>query len=72
MIQKHRLASCFPSVFEGKKYNHLKYFSPLSKFISDESFSLNQGRKSLTSEKVGSLDSNIKRPIQHIDHMSDL
>jgi hypothetical protein len=72
MIQKHRLASCFPSVFEGKKYNHLKYFSPLSKFISDESFSLNQGRKSLTSEKVGSLDSNIERSIQHIDHMSDL
>jgi len=72
IIQMHRLASCFPSVFEGTKYNHHKFFSPLSKFISDENFSLNQGRSSLTSAKVGSLDSDIEEPILHIDHMSDL
>lgn len=67
IIQRYRLASCFPSIFEGTTYDHTKYFSPLSTFISTESFSWNQGRDSLTSARLGS-----KEPIQHADHMPDL
>ena len=67
IIQRFRLASCFPSIFEGTTYNHMKYFTPLSKFISTENLSWNQGRDSLTSARLG-----LQEPIRHADHMPDL
>jgi hypothetical protein len=52
MIQMHRLASKFPSIFENKKYDHMKYFRPLSQFKSEESLLESQERNSLTSDSV--------------------
>jgi len=61
IIQQHRLAIKFPSIFEDKPYNHLKYFRPLSHFLSEENFLVSQGREGLTSEEV----------IMGIDHTQD-
>ena len=61
IIQQHRLANKFPSIFEDQPYNHLKYFKPLSHFLSEEYFLVSQGREGLTSEEV----------IMGIDHTQD-
>ena len=56
-IQRHKLASKFNSVFEGTKYNSLKYFKPLSEFRSGETISENQGQFRFTdNDTVVSLD----------------
>ena len=66
-IQQHRLASKFPSVFEGKLYNHKKYFRPLSNFVRTEPLSWNQGQHSLTSEEMS--EGKTDDVLMHTDHM---
>jgi len=51
-IQTHRLAKKFKSVFENKKYNHMKYFRPLSEFRSGDNLSGGQGQSYLTNEDI--------------------
>jgi hypothetical protein len=49
-IQAHRLASKCQSVFQNQKYNHNKYFQPLSEYKYSESMSWDQGQTRLTEE----------------------
>ena len=63
-IQTHRLAKKFKSVFENKKYNHMKYFRPLSEFKSGDNMSGEQGQSYLTNEDILASTDPIREDIQ--------